>query len=342
MPQPPATERLRLTPRSVVRAVALLGLTLALLTVFAASRRVLGWMVVAALVAALLYPVVGFLARRMPRGLAIAVVVAGVLAIIGVVVYGVIDDISQEVKRLQRAGPRAAREIARSDRFDDLAEEIDLVARVEDFVKEVPRRLQGGGTAAALRSAATRSVAFLATGVLTLFLLVQGPRLVQAAGRQLPEARRVRAERVAANAYRRACRYARRIFVKVVVAGLLTYGLALWAGLPGEAALGVWMGMWAVVPVVGVVLGALPAIILAAVFEPGLETGLLVLAFAGWLAAEILVVQRWVEHDAVRVGPFLTLAVGFVGLEAYGIGGALVGLAMLVAAIAVADELAPA
>ena len=346
MPQPPetdapATERLRLTAGSVVRAVAILGATLALLAVFAASRRVLGWIAVAAIVAALMHPVVGLLARRMPRWLAIVLVVAGVLAVIGVVVYGVVDDISQGVQRLQREAPRAARQIARSDRFGELAREIDLVQRVQDFVGEVPRRLQGGDTGAALRSAATRSVAFLATGVLTLFLLVQGPRLLAAVARQLPEDRRERAERVAVNAYRRACRYARRLLVKAFLAGLVAYGLARAVGLPGESALGVWMAMWALVPLVGVVLGAVPSIVLAAVFETGAETVFISLAYVAWLAIEVFVLQRWVERDSIRVGPFLTLAVGFVGLEAYGIGGAVVGLVLLVAAVCVADEMAP-
>jgi predicted PurR-regulated permease PerM len=341
MPTPPATERLRFTPRSVVRAVAIFGATVALLALFAASRRVLGWIVVAVIVAGLLHPIVAGLSRRMPRGLAVLAVVVGVLAGIGGVTWALVDDIVDEVDRLERAAPRAAREIQNSERWGDLATEIDLVERVDQFVREVPRRLQGGDTPDALRSAATRGVAFLATGVLTLFLLLQGPRLVEAGLRQVPVRRRDRAGQVAAAAYRRSCRYARRTFVKVLAAGALAFLCARFSGVPGPAALAVWMGLWAMVPLVGAVIGALPVLLLSGVFETRNETTLLVLTFAAWLALEALVVQRWVERDSLHAGPFLTAAVGLVSLEMYGLGGALVALVILFLGLAVADELTP-
>ena len=58
MAAPGATERLRLTPRSALAAVAMFGLTLGFLTMFAASRRVLGWVVAAATIAGVVHPLV--------------------------------------------------------------------------------------------------------------------------------------------------------------------------------------------------------------------------------------------------------------------------------------------
>ena len=341
MPTSPAPERLRFTPSSVVRAVAIFGATLALLALFAASRRVLGWIVVAVIVAGLLHPMVAGLSRRIPRGLAILAVVAAVLAGIGGVTYALVDDIVDEVDRLERVAPRAAREIQRSDRWGDFATEIDLVERVDQFVREVPQRLQGGDTPDALRSAATRGVAFLATGVLTLFLLLQGPRLVQAGLRQVPARRRQRTGAVAAAAYLRACRYTRRTVVKVLAAGGLAFVGATFAGIPGSAALAIWMGLWALVPLVGAVVGAVPLLVLSGVFETRNETILLTAMLLGWMVLEVLVVQRWIERDALHAGPFLTAAVGLVALEMYGLGGALVALVILFLGLAVADELTP-
>lgn len=337
----PANERLRLSPRSVVAAVAIFGATLALLSALDASKRVLGWLVVAAIVAALLHPVVGMLEGRLPRGLAIVVAVVGVLGSLGVVGYGVVQDVSDQVDRLERAAPQAAREIARSERFGDLAEEIDLVDRVERFVSEVPDRLRGGDPAEALRSAATRGVAFLATGVLMLFLLLHGPRMLAAGLGQLPPARQDRVREVASGAYVRACRYVRRSILKSVLAGLLAWGLAQWAGLPGPAPLGVWMAMWALVPLLGVVVGGVPLVVLAAGFESGEWVTALALAVVVWQLVDAFALQRWVESSAVRIGPFLVLAGGFLGLELYGLGGMLVGIVGMVAGVAVADELAP-
>ena len=63
--------------------------------------------------------------------------------------------------------------------------------------------------------------------------------------------------------------------------------------------------------------------------------------FIAYQVFEGLVLQRGLERRSVRVGPFLTLSAAFVGLELYGIGGALFGAIAITVAAAVADEIAP-
>jgi predicted PurR-regulated permease PerM len=50
------------------------------------------------------------------------------------------------------------------------------------------------------------------------------------------------------------------------------------------------------------------------------------------------VLQRRVEEHSLHIGPFVTVAVAMVGLEVYGIGGALVALVATVLVAAVLDE----
>ena len=322
-------------------AVAIFGGTFGLLALIESSRRVLGWMIAAAIVAALLEPVVDALAKRMPRGAAIGLVSAVVVAVIAVVVYGVVENVAVDLHKLERAAPKAARELARWERFSDLAKEIRLVDRVDDFVQEVPRRLRGGDAPDAIRAAATRGIAFLATGVFTLFLLIHGRHLVASGVRQLPAHQRLRVERVGAAAYRRAARYARRSIVKSLLAALVTYGLARLAGVPGAAPLGIWMALWNLVPFLGSIVGGLPVVVLALAFSSEGWTATLIVAFLAYQVIDGLVLTRWVESGALRVGPFLALAAGLVGVELYGIGGAVVSLLAVVAALAVIDEAAP-
>src|SRR5437588_10488070 len=108
------TERLRFTPRSLIVAVILLGLTLTLLRIAAASQRVLGWVAVAMAVAGLLHPTVSQLAKRMPRGLAVAVVAVATLGIVGTTSYFVVRDIVDETQELQTSVPNQARKIEQS------------------------------------------------------------------------------------------------------------------------------------------------------------------------------------------------------------------------------------
>lgn len=307
-----------------------------------AAQRVLGWLVVAAAVAGLLHPVVARLSRRVPRGLAVAIV--AVLSVVGVAAatYRVVDDIADQTERLRRAAPEAARRIENDEgRFAELAREADLSQRAQRFVDEVPDRLRGGSPPEALRAAATRGVAYLTTGVLTLFLLIHGPALAAAAAQQVHDPRRrVTLQRVAGSAFTRGFGYARGTLATAAVAGLVAFGLASAAGVPGAAPLGLWVALWDVVPYLGALVGAVPVVVLGGVGNPGRGFALAA-AFVLYELMETFVVQRRLERRTVRVGPFITTATGFAGLELYGLGGALVALLVVALAMAALDEMAP-
>jgi len=338
---PGARRRLRISPRSAVLAVALLGATLGLLAMAAAAQRVIGWMLVAAALAGLLHPLVRVLERRLPRGVAVLVVMGAVVATVAAVAYDLVDDIGIETRRLQAAAPARARELERSERFGGLARDLDLADRTARFLDELPERLRGGTPAEALRAAATRGVAFLATGVLTVFLLLHGPALARAAIRQVPDTgRREQLRTLGVEVYRRAFAYAGSNLAMALAAGLFAYAVARAAEVPGPAPLGVWVGLWDLVPLAGAVVGALPLVALAAATS-GERALVVALVFVAYQLVENLLVQRRVEVAALRVGPFLTLAAGLVGLELSGVAGALLCVLAVTIAVAAATTLAP-
>ena len=335
-------ERLRISPRSAVLAVAMLGATLAGLAVAAASRRVIGWILVAATFAGLLHPVVSWLQRRMRRGLAVLLVMVVLVGTAGVVIYALVDDVRAETRRLQEVAPERAEEIERSDRFGSLARDLRLSERTRRFLDDLPERLRGGTAADAIRAAATRGVAFLATAVLTIFFLQHGPRIAAAAVRQLSDPhRRERLRTLAPVVYARAFGYAASSLTMAVAAGLFAFVAARAAGVPGPAALGIWVGLWDLVPVGGALVGAIPIVGLAAVSSATDATWLGAL-FVAYQLAENFLVERRVEAQTVHVGPFLTLAAGLVGLELAGVPGALLSVLAATIAIAAVDEVAPA
>lgn len=335
-------ERLRVSARSVVLFVALVGLTVLVLRMVTAAGRVIGWMLVAGTVAGLLEPVVASLvARGWPRGRAVLVVAAGGLLVAGLVTYRVVDDVRTGTRKLQAAAPAAAATLERSDRFGPAARAVHLSARTESFMKDLPVRLRGGSTGEALRAAATRGVAFLTTSVLTLFLLVHGPRLADAALRQIhDERRRASVRRVAWSAYRRAFGYARGSLLIGLFAGTVAYVAATTAHVPGAAPLALWVGLWDLVPIVGAVIGAAPIIGLAAVESPW-RGALVAAAIVAYQVVEDFVLQPRLESRAMRLGPFLTVAAGFAGLELRGLPGALIAVLATATVVAALDEVAP-
>jgi predicted PurR-regulated permease PerM len=325
----------------MILAVAMFGATLAVLRVLAAAQRVVGWILVAAAIAGLLHPLVTRVERRLPHGLAVAVVFAAAVGCVGVIAYGTVDGIVREMRHLQEAAPREAARLERDGPFREAAHDAHLADRVEELVRDVPERLRGGTPAEAVRAAATRAVAFLATGILALFLLLHGPRMARAGAAQIRDGRRrERVEQVAMAVFHRGFGYARGAIAMAALAGLTAYALASAADVPGPAPLGLWVALWDLVPVVGAVLGALPIVLLAAAVSTGKAVGLAV-AFVAYQAAETLLLQRWVEQRSVRVGPFLTVAAGVIGLEGYGIGGALVALLAVTLAVAALEAPTP-
>jgi len=332
---------LRLSGRSIVLIVALVAAAAAVFTIVGASRRVLGWMLAAAAIAGLLQPIVELLRRRIPRGAAVAAVMVVLIGTVGLVVYAAVNSVVHEANVLREAAPERADKLEDSDRFGELARRAKLTERTERLVTDLPQRLRGGTPADALRSAATRGLAFLATFVLTLFLLLHGQRLARAALAQIPDAgARRRASRVGLAAYRRGFGYAGGSLVLAIAFGLFTTALARAAGVPGAIPLGLWAACWDLLPIGGAVLGALPVVALAAATSPAKAAGLLAL-FVLYQIIENVYAQRRLERSTVKVGPALTVVTFSAGLELYGIGGALVSLLVLAVAVAALDELRP-
>ena len=89
----------------------MVGLGLFGVAAFLAAKRPLGWLLVAILLAALLYPLADRLARHLPRGVAIAVVAVGGLALVAGVTYRGIDEVQRQARRVERAAPAVVRDL---------------------------------------------------------------------------------------------------------------------------------------------------------------------------------------------------------------------------------------
>jgi predicted PurR-regulated permease PerM len=175
--------------------------------------------------------------------------------------------------------------------------------------------------------------------VLTIFFLIHGRRLLDGAAKQLSPSRSRRARRVAFNVYERSWHYVAGSLAMAAMAGLLAYAVARALELPGASPLAVWMALVDIVPVLGIVLGGLPLVLLAAATSPAWETVLAAAVLLAWQVFETLYLQHKVEARSLHLGPFITVAVGMIGLELYGIGGALIGLVLAVLIGAAADEI---
>jgi predicted PurR-regulated permease PerM len=327
----------RLSLRSALAIVIALALTVLVLEIARDAERVIAWVLTSVAVAAMVSPLIEWMSRRIPRGLAVLLVLAISLATIGFVAYRIVDDIATQTDRLEEAAPERAAELERSSEF---FRELELRRRVERLVDGIPARLAGGEPAEVVRSAASRGVAFLANIILTIFFVLYGPHLVDAGFEQIGDPnRRRRVEQVTRNATRRTLTYARVRLLEVAVWGFVAFAIARLANVPGPAALAVWVALWTLVPVAGVVIGALPIVAFAGAQSPtrAIVVGV---AFALIGAADWLL-NRQLQRTTVAVGSFVILLAGFCGLELYGLLGALLFVLGAVLAVAIVSEIGP-
>jgi predicted PurR-regulated permease PerM len=185
-------------------------------------------------------------------------------------------------------------------------------------------------------------VALLANLVLTIFLVLYGPRMLAAGFGQLRnDVTRRNVMRVAEAGYRRAWRYVVRSLGTAAVGGLAAFVVSSIANLPAPSALALVFALLSVVPYFGVVVGGLPMMLLAAAGSTSGAAALAVVAFVvGWQVVDGRVLQRWVHRGSIVFGPTLTVGVAMVGFELAGLIGVLCGLAYAVLLGSLADELA--
>ncbi len=120
---------------------------------------------------------------------------------------------------------------------------------------------------------------------------------------------------------------------------MLAFAIARAAGVPGAAALAVWVGLWSFLPVAGVFIGALPIVVFvgADTFGRALAVAacFLVILIGDWL------VNRWLERRKLFVGSFAIVLAAFGGLELYGLNGALLFVLGAILTVSIIGEIGP-
>jgi predicted PurR-regulated permease PerM len=338
MSQPAApTRRARILPQQISAWTAIgisVGVALVLLAGWTVmkAKGVLGWALVAALLAALVWPVRNVLDRHLPKVLA---TILSIILLIGVPVTLAalaFRDLSQQFDHLRAALVEASKNVEASGRFSDLAQRFHLTDQVDRLLERVDPTEGSVGQATSLVSALVVVI------VLTIFLVADNGRIVRNALRQVPSEgmRRLRLAGVLALAYRRWSRYQLAMLGKGVVVGLLVFAGVELADLPAATVVALVAGTLSTVPTVGTAVGGIPVVLLAAGFRSPWPSGvvalLLILALQ---VADHVVTRRLIEPRSMVVGPIVPVVLALVVGQEYGLGAAICTVAVATFAMAV-------
>ena len=339
-------------PRAVVpRWVQLVLLPLALLVLYAlakAAGKVLLVFLVAGVIALILNPAVAFAQRRrLPRGLAVlAVYLAFFLTLAGIGVL-LANPISNQVKTFRHNLPQIVNEANKKiasfqHELDQHGVHLELVKQgktalqsIQDKVAKSAGKLAsfGGGL---LTEAAGAVFDLVLVFVLSVYMLLYGERIGALVRRAMPDGDGTRADDFPSLVQRAVSRYVGGQLLFSLVMGTST-GLALYVfGVAGifpdgskyAIAFAMFYGVMELVPYIGPILGALPPVLVALLTNP--ITALWVaLLFVGLQQLEGHVVAPQIFGHTLRINPLLVIFALLLGLQLYGIIGALVALPIL-------------
>ena len=297
---------------------------------FVAAHRVLGWAVACAVVALLLDAVAHWLDQRLPRMLAIVLSLIAMVGLVAITAFAVVRQLRDSLDTLSETAPEAAKRLEARLSF---ARDLQLAARVTSLFDSIDKRLHSTAIAQ-VGTAPTYAV----TGILMLFYLAYGRRYLRGAFEQIEDpTRRQRVATVVTTGLARGRSALLWMLMQTIVVTLCADALFRALDLPADLVLGFVIGVLSVVPYLGVVLGGLPALLIAYGFH-GFGTMIVVLVVLVVLQlAETLLWRRWLDSRTVYVGPFLTIAVAFIGFSIYGVGGAVYGFALTVLGVAAYD-----
>jgi predicted PurR-regulated permease PerM len=328
----------RISTRTIVLAVGVVLALLALRGAFVAGQRILGWAAACTVTAVFVAPLVTWLGRWIPRVAAVILTFVVVAVAAGALVFGTFDNLDREVRSLQRAAPDATEELERrDDEIGSAMRDLELSARVENFLEVLDDRV-GTGSDALAENALTIPV-FFVNAILTIFLLIYGAGIVEGGlGLIDDDERRARTRRVLMSATLRARRTFAAMLGQGIVVGLAVGLVAAALSLPAPVVLGLVAGVAATLPDVGILLGVLPTVALTGGLHSGRAAVAILAAAMVLQAMEALHIRHWVDRWGTEVGPSVVWIVVLLGYTLHGIGMAFFGVAFAVFALAVIDQ----
>jgi len=323
--------------RTILATIGLVLATGLLILVVWATARVLTWIVVALFFAVALHPVVNWVqarARWLRRPVATLVVyLLVVLLLAGLAALFVVP--------LVREGAQLA------DRLPDLVSDArggrgpigPLLRRyhVEDFLRhhqdQIQAYVRGLGTPALAlaRSAATAVVAVITIFVLSYLMVLEAPKILDAAVTVVPTRHAGRIRRVGSACARTITGYLSGNLLISLICGLHTYVVLLVMGVPFAGLIALFVAVTALIPLVGATLGAIVAT--GAGFLHSIAAGIVIAVFfVVYQQVENHLLQPVIMARTVKLNPLTVLIAILLGVELAGLLGAL--LAVPVAGVA--------
>jgi predicted PurR-regulated permease PerM len=334
----------RVTPSSAYEwglfaSLGLLTVALSALAVYTA-RGILVRVLVAVFFAVSLDPAVRFLERRgLRRGWAVTLIFVLALAVVIAFLVSVIPPLVTQFQSLLADLPGYVNDLSQRFRgFRVLNRQFDLTAQVRGLTSSLPGRLGSGllGFTSRVFGALFSALTIL---VLTIYFMLDMPRLRRGLVRVFPPSRRARSGEIVELVFNKVGDYMIGNLLISAVAGIAAYVALLLLGVPFALPLAILVAFFDLVPMVGATLGAVLCVAVAALAVDVWPTGVLTAVyFTVYQQVENYLIAPRILRSAVDVSASAVLLAGLIGATVLGLIGALMAIPVAAAIKVLYDQ----
>jgi predicted PurR-regulated permease PerM len=318
--------------RAILRVVVTVVLSGLALYIMYLVREPLGYIFLGAFLAIAASGPVNLLSRKLPRGLAIAIVYLGIVFIpIGIALVLVPPLVEQAVK-LANNLPEYAQDLdeafEENPQLREANEKYDITTKLEDVADDLVSRLgDAAGALVDIGAGLVSSIfAFVTILVISMFMVARGRAWRDALLQYRPphQAERIRhATDAIANAVGS---YIGGALAQATIAGVAAWIMLVILGVPSPLPLALIMALLDLIPLVGATLGAV-IVGVVTLFVDFPTTTIIWAVFAiAYQQFENYVVQPRIQSRAVELDPFLVVVAALFGGALLGVIGALLAI----------------
>lgn len=303
-----------IAPRAILRVLG----TLAALAFLGATWHILVWILISLMFVATFNPVVRRLQARVQRPWAITAVVLLALGVVGIVLAIMIPPLVRQAENL-------------TGRLPEIVAQAEAVATRAHFPLNLHAHLSkmsAGANAHLLDFSlvlVNSLLGMFTVFILTVYLLVEGPQVATSLTSLLPRGERMHFRRMFDEIGVQIGAYMRGQLTTSLLAGLFAFVILLVLRVPEPLALAFLMMLADLIPLVGPLIGTIPAVAMALTVSPGLAVVVLI-AYVVYLQVEANFIGPRVYGNALKLSPFVVLVAFLVGGTLLGMLGAVLAL----------------
>ena len=332
--------------KTIIGTVGVVVGTYALLVLILATVRIIAWVAVAGFFAIVLAPLVRRVQRHTGDRRTVAtglVVFSTLFMLIGILALFIMPVRSQLVNILTDLPGTVHQAAQGRGPVGNIVKKLHIENYIKSNEGELTRaadRINKSSFETA-QTVVSAALAFITMTLITFFFLSQSEAMARSAMNIVPRKRRASVQRIATDAAAAVSGYVIGNLLISGVAGVAAFTALVSLGVPSPVVLALFVAFADLIPLVGATLGAAACVIAAYLHSP--TAGLIALIFfVVYQQVENGVIYPWIMARKVNVNPLVILLSVLVGVELFGILGALLAVpasgALQVMLIAIRQE----